>query len=253
MNIERKGKITALLICISFVATVIFTPIGYAQGFKVNNLDSFKEELNGLAEENPNLDPNDKQVKALIKETNPRILESFLDEKFDLVQEYLDENKVIKEPNKAIDLGDNCSFVIKNTTAPTIELQSTPGAQTLWKDYGSRKYTCTFEGNFLIASFSLNLCNHYTLSAKGITPRYPEAWGSGAGMLSVSHGAINEPKRSATVGETVSMNCIFKVSAHIGVGIGEKSIRMNNFVKCSAIDKVEKQVKVVQSWRGDYL
>lgn len=258
MYIAGKKKSILLLIFISvfFISIILTSSQTYAKEYDIKNLNDFKSELNNLVSENKNVNFDNEQIKQLVDKTSPQVIESFLEEKLNAVQDYLDrhQNLDLTTDNKIIDLGDNCTLNIGSSEVNSeIALASTPGAQTLWKDYGSRKYTCTFKGEFLIASFSLNLCNHYTLSSKGITPRYPEAWGDGAGFLSVTHGKINEPKRSAKKGETVSMNCIFKVKANVGPGTGEKSIRMNNFVKCSDIDTIEKQVKVVQSWRGDYL
>ena len=250
-NKTKKNCIFIIILINIFIISFVSASQTYANGYEITDLNSFKNELNRLVSENENLEADDKQIKQLTSITSPQIIEKFLDEKMIAVQKYLENNNsnALKR-NQIIDLGDYCTLQVDNSN---IELTSTPGAQTIWKDYGARRYTCTFKGEFRVASFSLSLCNHYTLSAKGITPRYWEAWGDGAGFLNVTHGNINKPKQNAKKGETVSSNCIFKVKANIGPATGEQSIRMNNFVKCSDIDTIEKQVKVVESWRGDYL
>lgn len=247
-----------ILLIISICLLMIFTQVGFSfadvQKNEINNLSQFKEKINALYKENPFLTPDSIEIKNLINETSPNVIEDFLDEKLGIIK-----SEMIKEPisqnKKVIDLGDNCYLKInkKNNESTITPFASTPGGQTLWKDYGSRKFTSTFEGFLVVASFDLNICNHYTLSSRGISPRYVEAWGDGSGIINISVGSIKEPKRYASIGETVSANCVFSLHASVSLLQYQRSFKMYNYVKCSDIDTVEKQVKVVQSWRGEWL
>lgn len=250
----KRKLILFLLLCLLLVPTQISSSFAYVQNAKIDTLNDFKEEINRLYTTNAKLTPESPEIKLLVEKTNPVVIKKFLDEKFNMLEFYLSQNSsILKKQN--INLGDNCYLKINNCY-PSIDYSpfaSTPGGQTLWKDYGDRKFTSTFEGFLAVASFDLNICNHYALSSSGISPRYVEAWGRGSGVINVSHGTIYEPKRYAGVGETVSANCIFTLNGSASILQYQKSFKMYNYVKCSEIDTIEKQVKVVQSWRGDWL
>lgn len=251
------------LLCI----TLLFTSPVFAYSesntstseYQITTLDELKSVLSDLYDKVPSLAPESPEIEDLLSKTNPDVIQEFVSEKFNALQ------KATSDPSSfsyshTINLGDNCYVKInaadaasnENEASPGISILSTPGAQTLWKDYGARKFTSTFEGNFILASFKLNMCNHYTLDSKGIVVRSIEAWGNGGGAMQVSHGAVNGAEKGdrAKVGKTLSADCIFTVSL---AGLGQKSFKMYNKVKCSEIDTVGKQVKVVQSWNGKYL
>lgn len=255
-----KNKI---LLIISMMFIILFTQMSLAyatdtqieEPYEVDSLSKLKQELVLIYNQNVDVGPESPEIQDLIIRTDPKVLNSFIEEKMDLINVAM-ESAGEKTGETIVDLGDGCYLKMGDnemTVENGVTRDSTPGAQTLWKDYGSRKFTSTFEGYLGLGAFRLNICNHYTLSKSGISPRYVEAWGDGAGLFSISTGTINQPKKSAKEGETVSSNCIFKIRAEIaGAGI-DKSFKMYNYIKCSEIDTVEKQVKVVQSWRGDYL
>ena len=256
MNIRRL-----FILCV--VCALLFTQMGISfatenessVNYDIQSLDELKESLSEVYELNPTAGPETPEVKQVVENTSPNVVNEFLEEKMDLIGVAMSDVRESTEEH-TVDLGDGC-YLVMGSSVPFVEsdiaMRSTPGAQTLWKDYGNRKYTSTFEGYLLIASFNLNICNHYTLGKNGISPRYVEAWGEGGGVLSVSTGNVNEPKRSAKVGETVSSNCIFSIRVNGSNSGADKTFKMYNYIKCSEIDTVEKQVKVVQSWKGDYL
>lgn len=247
-----------VLAVITVAAMLLFAQVGFAFAGEacdtsIKTLEAFKVELADLQNENPNIDCDSVEMKELLQKTDVDVIDAFVKEKMDLIGEEFSNG--FTEERERIDIGDGCYVEINPSKSVQSgpSLASTPGARTLWKDYGARKFTSTFEGNLAVVAFSLNMCNHYTLGSTGITPRYVEAWGNGGGLATVTNGAINEPKRSAKVGETVSSNSIFKVTLSYGGKNLQKSFKMFNYVKCSEIDKIGKQVKVVQSWRGEYL
>lgn len=256
---EKKGEKMRkrVLAVITAVAMLLFTQVGFAfagetSETSINTLEAFKAELAELQKENPNIDCDSMETKELMQKTDVDVIDAFVEEKMEMIGEEFSSE--FTGGQERIDLGDGCYVEVnpKEQNTPSL-YASTPGATTLWKDYGARKFTSTFEGNLLVAAFNLNMCNHYTLGSTGITPRYVEAWGNGGGLATVAKGSVYEPKRSAKVGETASSNCIFTVTVSTGGKNLQKSFKMYNYVKCSEIDKTGKQVKVVQSWKGDYL
>lgn len=250
----KKKIFLVTLICVLMVFSQINFSFANVQHTEINDLNEFKSKINSLYNENPMLTPESIEIMELIENTEPIIVENFINEKLNIIEEeILNYEQNFEE--KTVNLGDNCYLKIGNDNdiSQITPFASTPGGQTLWKDYGSRKFTSTFEGFLVVAAFDLNICNHYTLSNNGISPRYVEAWGDGSGVLNISTGAINEPKRYASIGETVSSNCTFSIHASASILQYQKSFKMYNYVKCSDIDPVEKQVKVVQSWRGEWL
>ncbi len=248
----KRNILVTVVICVLMILSQF--SFSFANVQKINNLEEFKNKINELYEEDPSLNPESIEIKELVENTDPLIINNFIEEKLNIIDsKMVNINLMVDE--KTIDLGDNCYLKINNidndmTIRP---FANTPGGQTLWKDYGSRKLTSTFEGNLGVAYFQFNICNHYTLNSNGISPRYVEAWANSSGIINISVGNVNEPKRYASIGETVSSNCIFTIKAAAGILQYDKLFKMYNYVKCSDIDTIEKQVKVVQSWRGDWL
>lgn len=248
------------MLCFALFTTPTFAESEYSPSsseYQINSLTDLKAELDYICKDST-ITPESPEIENLLKITNPTIVQEFLEEKFDTLGDIL-ANPNSFSSSRTIDLGDNCYVRMSSTpTAPEEEnpyitpFQSTPGANTYWKDYGDRKFTSTFEGNLVLGAFKLNMCNHYTCDSKGVLVRYVEAWGNGGGLIQISCGSVNGASKGdrAKVGQTVSANCIFTAS---GSGLIQKSFKMYNKVKCSEIDTVEKKVKVVQSWNGEYL
>lgn len=247
-----------------FLATIMIivsSSMVFAGNVSINNLDSFKQAVRTL----PSITSEDfdKKSEQLIEKTNRDVVEQFVNEKLSLAEKKINNYTVDLNNTTAtsdyIDLGDKCYVKVTvedkkdGAFKGDISLASTPGAQTLWKDYGKREFAVYYDVFVLLIDWQLNLSNHYTLGSTGITVRYGEAWVNDSGVGSGSAGNVTITKSSAKVGETVSMNCIFKVSAAVdGIGIS-KNFKMYNNVKCSAIDTAEEQVKVVQSWNGSWI
>lgn len=208
----------------------------------------------------------------LFNETSPKVVDEFTTEKMNLFFDKLDSVELDETGIKKIDLGDNSSVTIitedvsEDTYASTIEKNliiakaSTPGATTLWKKYGSRKFTATFRIRTGILDVDLIMINHYTLSSKGVKLRYGESDVSkvrgNIDLGSASAGAVNEVKKTAyKKGESIHISSTFtyKWSSLYDATIFYKRFKMHNYVKFSDIDKKEREVKVVQSWNGKYL
>jgi N-methylhydantoinase B/oxoprolinase/acetone carboxylase alpha subunit len=247
-----------------FLATIMIigsSSLVFAGNDNINDLDTFKQAVKTL----PAISSEDFDNKSeqLIERASRDVVEQFVDEKLSLAEKKI-KNYTVDLNNTTnasdyIDLGDKCYVKvtvvdIKDGAAKgDISLASTPGAETLWKDYGNRQFAVYYDVYVLLIDWQLNLSNHYTLSSTGIKVRYGDAWVNDSGVGTGSAGNVNITKSSAKVGETVSMNCIFRVSAEVdGIGIS-KNFKMYNKVKCSAIDTAEEQVKVVQSWNGSWI
>lgn len=89
----------------------------------------------------------------------------------------------------------------------------------------------------------MSLCNHYTLSAKGVSVRYSERWLYEDGREVSGGGAVYTTNTSAKVGETAAMNCPFTLK-RLG-----RTCRLYNNVRCVQIDNSNQRVKVTQSWK----
>lgn len=187
--------------------------------------------------------------------------EKLIADKFNKVEEILKNNELCIETGttkeKIFNLGDNSKLKItlidESEDESLIDLTaSTPGGETLWKDYGNRKFTSHYEVWIGPLYYDLYLVNHYKLSASGITERYGESYMDVSGAASGRASNVNISKSSAGIGETVSMNCVFTLTQTTTAQYS-KVFKMYNKVKCSSIDTVDKQVKVVQSWNGEWL
>lgn len=253
-NCISKNKFLSFMLVLSMLLTIITTAyfsVSHANSYKptIKNLSIFKKELQKVIDKR-NYKMKNPKVDDLIKKTEPKVLKQFLDEKFDRIKQinYSDIS------DKKIDLGDGC-FIQKSTShQKEKELFSSKGAETLWKKYGARQYTSYYDLFLVLGWFELDICNHYTLSSRGITPRYVEAYSSSSALISVSHGSVHQPKRYAKKGKTVSSNCAFKITVGLGkAGIYTRNFKMYNYIKCSDIDTRDREVKVVQFWRGEWL
>lgn len=227
-------------------------------GSNINDMNSFKNGIQNL----PDVTSKnyDIQQEQLLKNTNQDVIEQFIDDKLSLAEEKINNYDVNLNIGTTttdyIDLGDNCYVKVTvedkkdGASKDGISLRSTPGAETIWKNYGDRQFTVYYDIFVLLIDWQLYLTNHYTLSSTGINIRYGEAWVNDSGVGSGTPGNIITSKATASVGQTASMSCIYKLTALVeGIGLS-KNYKLYNNVKCSEIDKVNKQVKVVQSWSG---
>lgn len=119
---------------------------------------------------------------------------------------------------------------------------STAPSTTLWKDYGNRQFTSTYELSVLGSKYKMSICNHYTLSAAGIKVRYGEA------SMYINSNTNRTPavvisKATAGTGSSVSMYATFNISSG-------KTVKLTNSVRCVQIDKTNERVKVTQSWNA---
>ena len=160
----KRNILVTVVICVLMILSQF--SFSFANVQKINNLEEFKNKINELYEEDPSLIPESIEIKELVENTDPLIINNFIEEKLNIIDsKMVNINLMVDE--KTIDLGDNCYLKINNidndmTIRP---FANTPGGQTLWKDYGSRKLTSTFEGNLGVAYFQFNICNHYTLNS----------------------------------------------------------------------------------------
>ncbi len=159
--------------------------------------------------------------------------------------------------NKKIDLGDGWYATIEAQDVKEAQggmsLTRSNQAETLWKDYGNRRFTAKCKLFRLPISFyEVTLVNHYTLSEDGIVVRYGEAWVNSSGDAQGTAGAVIKIKDKAKKGESVSLSCLYTLNYSITGISNTKTYKFINNVKCSDIDKLEKQVKVVQSWEGEW-
>lgn len=241
-----------LPIFLVFMLMMSAIPVFAGSDYEIKDMHTFKQEITKIQ--------TGESAEKFIAKTDPQLITQFIDNKLSLVQEKVSQYELDLKLNKTtsdyIDLGDNCYIRITledNPENSTPSLYATsPGAETLWKDCGNRKFTAKYEVWLVLFFYELNLANHYTLDSSGITVRYGDAWLDYSGAASGSYGAVNITKSSAKKGETVSMNCVFTLSQST-VPQYTKVFKMYNSVKCSEIDTIDRQVKVVQSWRGDWL
>lgn len=186
--------------------------------------------------------------------TTNRNGDEFLDEKIELAEQKLSKMEIGADSlvdgkyEKTIELGDDCyvKVTLEDVAEESYEAKpaaNAPAISTLWKDYGNRKFTATYEVASSVITYKMSLCNHYTLSGKGVSVRYSERWLYEEGREVSGGGAVYTTNTSATTGETASMNCPFTLSK-----LG-KICRLYNNVRCVQIDDSNQRVKVTQSWK----
>ena len=258
--------ISLLLIFILSTTTCFATSIDENSHYKIDSLQELKSELYNLDVFNL----SNYEKKELINKTDPSVIYEFLDEKFKILNQEVES--IEGEGKNIIDLGDNCKAIIYTVDeCDDINIISslkdignntkgnTPGATTLWKKYGNRKFTSKFEVRSGIVDVDLILINHYKLSSKGVTLRYGESevikHPGDIDFGSVIAGSVNNVKSTAhNKGEKIHISCTFSFSFAplYDITLLSKKFKMHNYVKFSDIDKKEKEVKVVQSWRGEW-
>ena len=253
------------IMCFIIVVAVIFgtTTWGFASTKDENTINSIDELKMELAKYS-GPDEISSMVQAdLAEKVDTKTKEAFVNEKMELFFEKLKDIEMSNSEEGHIDLGDNCEVII--TVSDVSEdceirpLANTPGATTLWKDYGNRMFTTKFEVRAVAFNVDLILENHYTLSEKGIDLRYGKANivnQSVTGIGSASHsGVVDEKSKAHSIGEQIHVSCVFsyRFAPLYNVTLISKSIELHSKVKYSDIDKTEKQVKVVQSWNGVWL
>ena len=181
-------------------------------------------------------------------------IETFTEEKMMLAEEKLADVDISEADlvdgyeERIIDLGDDSYVKItlidvkedSNNGTAIKPAASTAPSTTLWKGYGNRKFTSTYELSVLGVKHKMEICNHYTLSKTGIKERYGEPHYYCNGKLSGDPSVVIS-KATAGTGSSVSMYATFKLSTG-------KSMKMTNSVKCVQIDKTNERVKVTQSW-----
>lgn len=261
--VMKKMLMVVLTLCLIVSAVPVFAD---TSDVRVKSITSFKQELQTLPALTSKL--YESEASELVGDTDPDVVRLFVEEKLALAEDKMENYQINLEldgiTEERIDLGDGCYLKVtvsdtKDKTTTEVPLNSvllrgsTPGAETLWKDYGARMFTATFEIALpVVLYYHLNLANHYTLSANGIEVRYGEAWANCTDLADASYGNINVTKNTAKIGQSVSMNCTFTLTQTLNVTFS-RSVKMTNTVKCSDIDTIDKQVKVVQSWTGAWL
>lgn len=248
-------------LCLSFADT----DVNEFSKYQINDVDSLKVVLNEMPDGAELTEP---EKVAILEEINPIVIDKFIDEKLSVLEKELDKNPMtIEEKERVIDLGDNCSVVINTEDKcesiflpRTGILKSTPGAETLWKDFGNRQYTVSYDVTLPIFRAKFVLINHYTLGKNGITLRYGEAEIKNSSFAGVNFGdtskdsIVEHSKKATKKGSSIKISCIYKIQYTTPVGASiSKSFKLYNQVKYSDIDLSEKQVKVVQSWNGEWM
>lgn len=139
------------IICFIIVVAVIFgtTTWGFASTKDENTINSINELKMELAKYS-GPDEISSMVQAdLAEKVDTKTKEAFVNEKMELFFEKLKDIEMSNSEERHIDLGDNCEVII--TVSDVSEgceirpLANTPGATTLWKDYGNRMFTTKFE------------------------------------------------------------------------------------------------------------
>lgn len=110
-----------------------------------------------------------------------RLVQCGIEEKLLLFDKEINNIDLANVVYKKINLGDGWYATIETQdikeNQEEIVLTRASQAETLWKDYGNRKFTAKCKLYRLPISFyEVNLVNHYTLDENGIVVRYGEAW-----------------------------------------------------------------------------
>jgi len=253
-------RLVALILVLIMGATQCFASTSAAaQPYRINSVSELKSTLASLPN---NADLTEDQKRELIAETNPAVAQEFLAGKLEKLFQKMDETEIAGTGQKNIDLGDHCTATIVLSDEPEDSFgiaSSTPGATTLWKDFGDRMFTARFEIRSVVLDVDLILVNHYTISDRGIALRYGESDVnklSGLDIGSAAAGPVVEAKTTAyTIGSSIEVRSTFTYTwaPVYDIDIVTKKFKMSNVVKFSDIDLIERQVKVVQSWYGVYL
>lgn len=233
--------------------------------YVVDNIKDFKAEINSIDD----IDKlSEKEKNQILAKVDPDVLEEFVDEKIQILQNKMNKITITNTTTKEeIDLGDNCKAIVSAIDEEDNALQSirgmrrsTPGAETLWKGFGNRQFTVKYELKMAVLNADLILVNHYTLSKNGISVRYGEAEVGNPSFIGLNFGSVDpgvvvtNSDKATKKGKSVKISCIYKFTYQTLYGAEiTKRFKLYNEVKYSDIDLTEKEVKVVQSWSGDWM
>ena len=231
------------------------------ESYKIDSMELLKEKLNEV-EIDSTISVSEKE--AILQEIKPSILNEFIEDKLEIFGKKLKKLEMSANDEERIDLGDGCSVVVKtfdvpDELVPGIQpLANTPGADTYWKDYGNRRFTTRFEFTTGLINWVYILVHQYTLSSSGVDYRGSYAdieSGMVVNIGTASYGSIRKHQKVAhSKGESTHISCKFtcRWAPKADVSLVEETLDIHSYVKFSDIDKVGKQVKVVQSWNGTW-
>ena len=151
------------------------------------------------------------------------------------------------------DLGDGAQLIVEITDSdadsrqtPKKPMPASSGSSDLWRDFGKRSFTAKATVKYVGMSVTLQLTNHYTLSADGIDIRsiVPN---KDITSIRVDMGTpkITDSSARTPGASDVNGSCNFILSR---VGNAKAEYQMKSTVGYVALDKAGKRIKVRQSW-----
>ena len=235
----------ATLLISAMMTTSAFAGVQAKDTLRISDLDELKSAI-------ASGEVDGKNAETMVAK---KTLDQFTEEKMILADKALEESEISGKDMeqgrvaRTVDLGDGCYVRViltdekESAGEPSITpAASTPSSNTLWKDYGDRKFTATYEVALLGATYKMSLCNHYTLNENGAKFRYSERALYKNNTAISGAGAVMTNNTSVGTGGTISMSCMFSIAD------AKSTYKMYNNVKCLQIDKTNKRVKVNQSW-----
>jgi len=242
------------------------------EGYEINSIDSFKDALNDAYNDGA-CSQNEKE--QLISETNPQVIDKFLEEKTASMENLVTEN--IKDADMNIDVngneyyskkisaGDHCAVKIEikdeaeNTVISSLKdyfLEPTyavthSGSSTSWKDYGYRQYTAKTVYYYGVASGTIGLEVHYYLSSNGIKLRYGTPIVGDSGLMNVTANSahITDQYAKTPGASNTNIYATYKVTYGESPTTWSTTYKMAVVISYLAIDKLDKQIHCGHSWK----
>lgn len=241
--------------------------------YEINSIKELESEINECVNDTGTDMLTEKEAETIISQTDPRVMEEYIDEQTDLVKdilkeetfsldegEFITEDVVRKEYNLVVDeeTGAEIKVVLQDQSEP-YETLASEGAQnktgykkTATKAVGDRYFTgtCYYQNGFV--AIRLYVENHYTVtSSLGLKERYltfKECQGMPWCDNTADYDAEGHVKSTSTVGKSIKyrIKIVSKLGPlpELGGNVTTKYYYCNSRVRLDKKNTADKTVDV---------
>lgn len=276
-----KKRIIALL-SVAALAVGMFSTIASAAP-ATDTIKTRDELIAELKEINSDGKVTTREQQKLVKDTDEKVLSSFMSEKWDDAFDILENEEIrvdLVEKNdgslygeRRIDLGDECyiEIIIEDKEDVNIVQKSAAAINSAFvkeamagrtqssqvtKSYGDRYYSTMFRIYIGGGGAKINLINHYNLSASGIKERYGKSSCSGVGVgiaISESEPVITDSVATQPGKSDTNMYCKYHYSTSLNSWNVSGTKTINSRLIYDSINKTAKTITLTQeSTLNDY-